>query len=764
MRDRLFRRLTSALLLGALAAPAPAHGYIANDRWNFTATNGTTGPQGSPVTVTWSFAPDGTNVQGPASNLISFLDTNFGAGSGNADYTQRPWFSIFDQSFARLNALAGVTFVYEPHDDGAAFSSVTRGVIGIRGDQRLGGKSYGAGNSTLASNFFPDWSDMMINTDQAGFLANPVNNYRGFRNTLMHELMHGLGISHVSSSDARFLIEPVLGTSFDGPQLDDILAMQRLYGDVLEKNGGNDTAAAATLLGTLGEGQPLVRGTLGDSTVVAGTAVDFLSIDDNSDTDFYRFTLNQPLAVTLSVTPKGTSYQTTNPDTSLPETTFNSRELSDLSLALFDANGVVQLGSTADANGLGGGETIVRELNSGSYLARIKGAQDDVQLYQLAVSGSAIGPDNLTWVGAEAGVWNAGATANFQNATGADTFRNGDQVLFGNGAVTAAVFVDGPVSPAAMTVNSASNYTFLGAGISAATLLVDGGGSVTLGNQANAFQSINVLAGSLKFTGAGNAPLTGAVHVAAGATLELGAPQPLAASSQLTGAGNVIGSVVMPGTLAPGESIGKLTIDGDLTLTSTSVLSIELGGLTAGTEFDMLQTTGNATLGGSLSVSLVAGFQPTPGSMFSIMAIGGTTTGTFATEQLPDLGGGLIWHTAYLPHEVVLSVSAGVSFAAADFNEDGFIDAADLTIWQNGFGLSTGASHGQGDANGDFAVDGADFLIWQTGVNNPGNVGTQAPAPEPKSWIVALAGLAGLPGLRRGRFGETSRGHSKQGA
>ena len=39
-----------------------------------------------------------------------------------------------------------------------------------------------------------------------------------------------------------------------------------------------------------------------------------------------------------------------------------------------------------------------------------------------------------------------------------------------------------------------------------------------------------------------------------------------------------------------------------------------------------------------------------------------------ATESLPDLGVGLEWHTSYLPHEVVLSISSAVAFAAADFN------------------------------------------------------------------------------------------------
>ncbi len=51
--------------------------------------------------------------------------------------------------------------------------------------------------------------------------------------------------------------------------------------------------------------------------------------------------------------------------------------------------------------------------------------------------------------------------------------------------------------------------------------------------------------------------------------------------------------------------------------------------------------------------------------------------------------------------------------AGADFDEDGDVDEADLSAWQNGYGLSANATHYQGDANGDGNVDGRDFLLWQ---------------------------------------------------
>ena len=65
------------------------------------------------------------------------------------------------------------------------------------------------------------------------------------------------GSATSSPDNAGFLIEPILSTSFDGPQLDDVLAIQRLYGDAYEKNGGNDTFSVATSLGPLSSAQSI---------------------------------------------------------------------------------------------------------------------------------------------------------------------------------------------------------------------------------------------------------------------------------------------------------------------------------------------------------------------------------------------------------------------------------------------------------------------------------------------------------------------------
>jgi autotransporter-associated beta strand protein len=532
--------LCCSALLGSAVDPAEA--YIADARWSRTATNISTGTKGTPVTLTWSFAKDGTPIPGNVSgttpsNLLSFLDTNWGVGPGGSDLSQRPWFPIFQQSYDRLGALSGVTYVYEPHDDGRAFSSfnLAIGVLGTRGDVRLGGKSYGSGSTTLASNYFPNYGDMMINTDKASFFLNTADNYRAFRNTIMHESMHGLGISHVESSNAGFLIEPFLSTSFDGPQLDDLLAIQRLYGDVYEKNGGNDAYSTATPLGEVSSTQSLVKGTFGNSTQIASNDVDFLSIDDDSDTDFFSFSLSSRFDVAIELSPHGTSYlvapQTTPPTT---QTTLNTLSLSNLSLALFDSNGTTLL-DNANLNLAGAGEAIARQLLPGTYYARVAGLNDDIQLYQLGISASTPAPANLVWVGNVNANWNAGATANFSAGGAATVFYDFDHATFDDSSSVKTVQLAADVSAGNVHVDTADGYVFAGpGGIVAGSLTIDGAGVVELANSGNSYAGDTVvLAGTLAITGDANA-MHSAITVAGGATLLVDATDAAAMTSTFT--------------------------------------------------------------------------------------------------------------------------------------------------------------------------------------------------------------------------------------
>jgi hypothetical protein len=83
-----------------------------------------------------------------------------------------------------------------------------------------------------------------------------------------------------------------------------------------------------------------------------------------------------------------------------------------------------------------------------------------------------------------------------------------------------------------------------------------------------------------------------------------------------------------------GASPGTLTINGDYTQGAAGVLNIELGGTTQGVNYDLLQVTGTANLGGTLNVSLFGGFTGTAGDLFDVITYG-SRTGNFATVNFP---------------------------------------------------------------------------------------------------------------------------------
>ena len=107
----------------------------------------------------------------------------------------------------------------------------------------------------------------------------------------------------------------------------------------------------------------------------------------------------------------------------------------------------------------------------------------------------------------------------------------------------------------------------------------------------------------------------------------------------LSGAGEFrfqfVNPVMNDGIIAPGLSPGELTLDGDITFGNTSELLIELGGLAAGQEYDVLIITGDANLNGMLEISFLDGFedQVTNGDTFTILNAG-NLSGTF--NNLPD--------------------------------------------------------------------------------------------------------------------------------
>ncbi|QEG33639.1 TolB-like translocation protein [Bythopirellula goksoeyrii] len=150
------------------------------------------------------------------------------------------------------------------------------------------------------------------------------------------------------------------------------------------------------------------------------------------------------------------------------------------------------------------------------------------------------------------------------------------------------------------------------------------------------------------------------------------------------------GEVQILGQLLPGTGPGIMNFGGDLILGSPANLEIELGGLTAGTQFDQLLIAGDTTLAGTLDVTLIDGFTLAAGQQFEILNVGGSLTGTFA--GLPE--GSLVGN--FGGTNLFVSYSGGdgndvtlLTALPGDFDQDGDVDGSDFLVWQRDPGVGS---------------------------------------------------------------------------
>ncbi|MEY4952059.1 MAG: hypothetical protein RL299_483 [Pseudomonadota bacterium] len=178
----------------------------------------------------------------------------------------------------------------------------------------------------------------------------------------------------------------------------------------------------------------------------------------------------------------------------------------------------------------------------------------------------------------------------------------------------------------------------------------------------------------------------------------------VANGARLDGTGRIIGNLTNNGTVAPGNSIGTLTVQGNYVHNSGSELEIEFD---ANGNIDLLAVTGTATLnGGTLRFVSLGGAE---GSGGTFLTASGGVTGTFANVQ--TVGAQLPLAVIYQPNSAIMAPSVltarpstfNAQFMAASDSAFGFIDrvagstqspGSDKYLWMQGFAADGNRSAG----------------------------------------------------------------------
>ncbi len=114
----------------------------------------------------------------------------------------------------------------------------------------------------------------------------------------------------------------------------------------------------------------------------------------------------------------------------------------------------------------------------------------------------------------------------------------------------------------------------------------------------------------------------------ANGTLTVASGLTIGTNNMLSGSGAINGTITNFGTITPGNSLGKITVNGSLFLTNSSLMNFELGGTNAGMDYDQIAVTNFVRFAGNMSLSLLPNYLPDARDTFTLVSFGGSL-GTF---------------------------------------------------------------------------------------------------------------------------------------
>jgi len=350
------------------------------DRW------GGTGSRGVPVALSFSFPADGIAIgsdsEGTVTNeIFSRLNSIFGS--------EEVWQQIFEEEFDRWSEVTGVTYELVS-DDNATWLGNSPGPFNggsNRGDIRIVMGRLDGPSNVLAFNSFPDDGDMFMDVSE-NWGSGSQDTF--FRNVITHEHGHGMGLAHTCPSSGGsiagfpILMKPFIDTGFLGPQFDDRLSMQFLYGDRFEPNLTGPSSVNLPALGQTNNGIPI--------------SIDEVSLHSGSDVDLYRIENFSGTSVTVFVEPTGPVYDEGPQNggggsgcVGASVGSFDASSVGDIIIDVLEPN--FSIATTMDANPAGGTEfiggfemDIAEETETWYVRVRADGGFPEAQMYSITVT------------------------------------------------------------------------------------------------------------------------------------------------------------------------------------------------------------------------------------------------------------------------------------------------------------------------------------------------------------------------------------------
>jgi hypothetical protein len=765
--------LTITACGGAPAARAAAVSWItgADGLWQ-TAANWSSDPalpgaaddvtinQPTALTVTLSSGAPSIRSLAADEDLVINIGAALGVGAGGGAING----ALFVNNGRLASENAGTLAINGAlNPEGSTLQALTGGVLTL---PALTSYSIGNAGSTLQANGAASQINLPALATFAGGTFNRTNvqAQAGGLINLSAVTSIAVGATNVESSGAGSVVNLSGLTSFSGTNFADTRRLRA-------ENGGTITTPNLTTVG---------RANI--EIVSAGSTIGLANITSANNASLFATgggVVTLPALASYSVDGGGSTIQANGAGSqvNLPAVTSFAAGTFNRTNVQAQAGGLVKLSAvTAIAVGAANVESSgVGSVVDLSGLASFSGDNlaDTRRLH--AENGGTITSPNLTTVGrANLSIAGAGSTIGLANITSAN---NATFMAAAGGVLTlpalASYSVDGggstiQSSGAGSQVNLPAVATFAGGTFNRTNVQAQNGALINL----SAVHAITVGATNVESTGAGsvvnlsgltafsgdNLADTRRLHAENGGTIMLGAGGPTTVTNavvNMLGGGAINGHTLIlgpsttfnaegamaarlinnNGVITVAGASGSLNIVGGFTQAAEGRLRIDIGGPTPIMQFEQINLTGAATLGGNLDITLTGGFAPAYGSTFEMINAEGGVTGAFTTITWT---GARPWRAEYDGGAVTLFTQF-----AGDFDEDGDVDGTDFGIWNSNFGMTSGATHKQGDANGDHDVDAEDFVLWQRGVGGHFPIAPAGTAvPEPGTLLLLTPWLA----------------------